>query len=320
MRGDLMMFQDAWGWYIAIYLFLGGMGGGGMLVSYYLQRRTEDIKVASRAALLSWIIVVVGTLFLILDLGRPERFYLVFMSPKLNPNSMIVVGSSILTLYMIFGALYITAIHDWFKFLPWYGKKSFANVMGIISASIGFLVTYYTGVLIGVVKQIPFWHTPALPLLFIASAISTGVVAVLWTDMAMGIRLPFEERKHYIRNCAMLSRWDSVLIAIELLILFTYLAITIQGPQEAAIAVNRILFGDLAIMFVGGVILMGLGVPLLLEYAHIMRESEETETKTTRVRCKCLMPIIAGILVVAGGLILRYVVLAAGANTIFLPP
>lgn len=315
----MMMFQNSWGLYIATYLFLGGMGGGGMVISYYLARRVNDVKVASKAAILSWIIVVVGTLFLILDLGRPERFYLVFMSPRLNFNSMIVVGSSILTLFMTFGALYITAIDDWFKFLPWYGRERFADAMGIISAAFGFLVTYYTGVLIGVVKQIPFWHTPVLPLLFVASAHSTGVVAVLWTNAAIGVRSPPEERKRHLRYSTMLSRWDAELIAIELLILFTYLAIVNQGPQEAAIAVNRLLFGDLAIMFVGGVVLVGLVIPLLLEYAHVAGESEEKETETT-IGSKYLMPVITGILVVTGGFILRYVVLAAGANTIFLPP
>ncbi len=311
-----MIFQDAWGWYIAIYLFLGGMGGGGMLASYYLAKKANDIKVTSKAALLSLIIVIVGTLFLILDLGRPERFYLVFMSPKLNFGSMITIGSMILTLFMIFGALYVTAINDWFKFLPWYGNKKLADITGFLAAAFGFLVTYYTGVLIGVVRQIPIWHTPALPLLFVASALSTGVVAVMWTNVAVGVRSPPAERKYHYGYCVMLSKWDSALIAIELLILFTYMGMMIQGPVEAALAVNRLLFGDLSMLFLGGVVLMGLAIPFLLEYVHIMGEHEETE----KIGAKCLMPVIAGILVVVGGLLLRYVVLAVGANTVFLPP
>ncbi len=190
-----ILFQHWWGWYIAIYLFLGGMGGGGMLVSYYLCCRRNHVKVATIGAVTSLLLVIIGVGFLILDLEKPEKFYLVFLSPHLNMRSMIFVGSTILTLFIIFGLLYISSIpYKWpqiigwlIEKLPWYKNLKIANISGLMAAIFGFLTTFYTGVLIGVVKQIPFWNTPALPLLFVASALSTGVVELLLINNTLGL-------------------------------------------------------------------------------------------------------------------------------------
>ncbi len=316
-----LLIQHFWGWYIAIYLFLGGMGGGGMVVSYYFCCRRNENKLAIISAITSLIIVIVGVFFLILDLEKPEKFYYVFMSPYLNTHSMIVVGSSILTSFIIFGLLFITAVEfEWPGFLgkiisplPWYGHRSFASAMGILASIAGFLTAFYTGVLIGVLKSVPFWHTPALPLLFVASAFSTGVVGVLLINDIVGMRAPESEKHKYQEYCSILGKWDAILISIELLIIFTYLFQFTYGPAEAEASVYLLTTGALAPWFIGGVVIMGLAIPFLLEYWHIFSENRGRKPS-------CVLPIIAAILVIVGGLILRYAILSSGVMTIFLPP
>jgi len=315
------MVQHWWEWLIAAYLFLGGMGGGGMMVSYYFCCRRDEHKLAALSAIASLIIVVVGVFFLILDLEKPEKFYLVFMSPHLNTRSMIFVGSSILTAFIVFGLIYITSLNvEWpsilgkiIPILPWYGKGGVASLTGLLAAIAGFLTTFYTGVLIGVLKSVPFWHTPALPLLFVASALSTGVVGILLLNDVYALMRPKEERHRYEEYCSTLGKWDAILISIELLIVFTYLFIFSYGPREAELSVQLLVAGNMAPLFLGGVVLMGLSVPLLLEYWHIM--SENRGKKVT-----CTLPMIAAVLVIVGGLILRYAILQSGVMTIFLPP
>ncbi len=317
----MYMVQHWWGWLIAAYLFLGGMGGGGMMVSYYFCCRRDEHKLAALSAIASLIIVVVGVFFLILDLEKPEKFYLVFMSPYLNTHSMIFVGSSILTAFIIFGLIYITSLDvEWpsilgkiIPILPWYGKGSIASLTGLLAAIAGFLTTFYTGVLIGVLKSVPFWHTPALPLLFVASALSTGVVGILLLNDIYALMRPKEERHKYEEYCSILGKWDAILISIELLIVFTYLFIFSYGPTEAALSVQLLTAGNMAPLFLGGVVLMGLSVPLLLEYWHIMSESKGKKVT-------CTLPMVAAVLVIVGGLILRYAILQSGVMTIFLPP
>ncbi|MDK2373263.1 MAG: polysulfide reductase NrfD [Candidatus Korarchaeota archaeon] len=318
---DVYTVQYWWEWLIAAYLFLGGMGGGGMMVSYYFCCRKSEQKLAAISAITSLIIVIVGVFFLILDLEKPEKFYLVFMSPHLNTRSMIFVGSSILTAFIIFGLIYITSLEvKWpsllgriIPVLPWYGRGSVANLTGLLAAIAGFLTTFYTGVLIGILKSVPFWHTPALPLLFVASALSTGVVGILLVNDIYGFTRPKEERHRYEEYCSILGKWDAILISIELLIVFTYLFIFSYGPREAELSVQLLTAGELAPYFIGGVILMGLSIPLLLEYWHIMSENRGR-------RASCAIPMVAAILVIVGGLILRYVILQSGVMTIFLPP
>ncbi len=51
--------------------------------------------------------------------------------------------------------------------------------LGTVIAVLGFGIMLYTGLLLGLLKAVPFWNTPALPLLFVLSALSTGVAIVL---------------------------------------------------------------------------------------------------------------------------------------------
>ncbi len=317
----MYMVQHWWEWLIAAYLFLGGMGGGGMMVSYYFCCRRDERKLAALSAVTSLVIVVVGVFFLILDLEKPEKFYLVLMSPHLNTRSMIFVGSSILTAFIVLGLIYITSLDvEWpsilgkiISILPWYGNSGVVSLTGLLAAIAGFLTTFYTGVLIGVLKSVPFWHTPALPLLFVASALSTGVVGILLLNDVYALMRPKEERHKYEEYCSILGKWDAILISIELLIVFTYLFIFSYGPREAELSVQLLTAGDMAPLFLGGVVLMGLSVPLLLEYWHIMSESQGK-------KATCALPMVAAVLVIVGGLILRYAILQSGVMTIFLPP
>ena len=62
--------QKEWGWAVITYLFLGGAGAGLFLVSLYMRHAWGEG--------LGLLVLVLGTLFLLIDLGRPERFWRAF--------------------------------------------------------------------------------------------------------------------------------------------------------------------------------------------------------------------------------------------------
>ncbi len=65
-----------WDWPIAVYLFLGGLGGGlfAMVAGLEAYGLTKPLKrTISWGAGLSWVFIIVGMGFLVIDLGRPER-------------------------------------------------------------------------------------------------------------------------------------------------------------------------------------------------------------------------------------------------------
>jgi len=309
--------QTAWGWLIALYLFLGGMGGSMVVIGYLHHVRSKQNHLAAVGSLVGVILVALGTLFLIGDLTKPEKFYLVFLSPRLNPGSWIFRGSLILTLFIAFGLLYAAPQIKYFHWLPWAKNEKVIRYLGLVAASFGFLTVMYTGILISMARAVAFWQSPALPMLFIASGLSTGVAGMLFVNVVQGIRASGERREMHFHWCHELSLWDAILISVEILVTFLYLYIVSASSPEAALSVNELLFGSLSIPFTVGVLLLGLAIPFLLEYLHITRGKTASEiVRDKGVFKPCLLPITAATLVIIGGIVLRYAILAAGIKTI----
>src|SRR5512133_1460683 len=99
-----------WGWYIILYFFLGGLAAGSFFIATMLElvgdpRDEEAIRLGY---LVAFPLVVVCGILLVLDLGKPLRFWhMLIMSerpplPILKPWSPISVGSWVLTAFGFF--------------------------------------------------------------------------------------------------------------------------------------------------------------------------------------------------------------------------
>ncbi len=196
--------QQVWGPLIAAYLFLGGMGGASMLFAHYFHTYRKEEGVAAVSAVLSLVSVVIGVLFLIMDLEKPELFYLTITSFKVD--SWIFKGSVLIMLFIAFGLLYTAAFFKPFKWLPWAESESGMWLLGWIASILGLGVATYTGILLGVAKAVPFWHSPGLPALFVASALATGIALVAVVNIAEGLRVPEEERARYRDHCTKMAK------------------------------------------------------------------------------------------------------------------
>ena len=76
------MEHHEWGWMIVVYLFLGGLGAGCMVLSgaAHLGRRGRYQGIARAGAILAPILVGMGSGLLIFDLGNPLRFWRLFVT------------------------------------------------------------------------------------------------------------------------------------------------------------------------------------------------------------------------------------------------
>jgi hypothetical protein len=163
-----------WGWYIDVYFWLGGLAGAGA-VEMVCARMRGDHKLANaekRAALVA--IALAGPL-LIVDLGRPERFY--NMLRVFKPTSPMSVGTWIFSAY---GAALGTATLA--EFLGWrraqYAGEALAGLIGPALAT-------YTAALVADTAT-PAWHEAhdTLPFLFASSAIAAaGAVGVAFAPL-----------------------------------------------------------------------------------------------------------------------------------------
>ena len=102
--------------------------------------------------------------------------------------------------------------------------------MGFIFAV---LTAFYTGVLLWEMRGIPFWNTILIPLLFLTSALSTGIGAVLISSIAYNAWK--KDGQLDTLNLHYLYKIDLLLIIIEVAILLIYLLVMGQSTHPAAV-------------------------------------------------------------------------------------
>lgn len=221
-----------WGWEIAVYLFLGGLAAGVMVLAAATRKYTM-ILIAPAA-------LSAGMLALFLDLAHKLhvfRFYTAFR----------------VTSPMSWGAWILLAVYPatiLFAFRP---TERLRRINIILGAALG----AYTGVLLATLGRAA-WSSLFLAPLFLASGISAAAAT------AMLIAKSDDER-------ALFRRWDVIAIAAEgaMLALF-FLDLTANGARGRA-AASLFFGGPFTAVFWSLVVIAGLAVPFAIELFETRR-------------------------------------------------
>ncbi len=286
-----MSFEPIWGAPIAWYLFLAGLGGGAFVSSALLRKMHPEAKGAVRTAhAIAVIVVAVGLVLLMVDakagLHHPLRFALLLT----NFGSVMTWGVVFLGLFELVAAI---------AFVLDLLKRNVPLWLEYAGAFLGLCVGAYTGALLGVCNTFPLWNSSLLPILFLVSAISTGMAAVL---LACAIRYPDE-----LRMIAKFKKLHNIFPAIEIVLIASLLFIAAGSGSAGAHSVESILSGSFSVLFWLGLILVGLVIPLLVEIWMLFFDDGDFEgSQAGRVLCGASS---AGILV--GGFLLRWIVVSA---------
>ncbi len=276
--------QDVWGWQVAAYLFVSGMGAGAYAVGVGAERLGAR-ELASLALPLGPLLVGPATLFLLADLGRPGGFLRAGRRPA---TSWISRGVVVLTAFLAVSVLHAAcALFD--------GPAAARLALSLAGGALALLTMAYTGLLLGAVRPIPFWTTPVLPLLFVVSSLSTGAMAA---DLVAAIA------GRSGRALAALRTADLGLLAIEAGVLALYLGLghaTVASRAATALVVR----GALASRFWGGVVAAGLAAPFVVQLAEVSGALPGSVAWTA-------LSSAAGL---AGGCLLRQIVIAAGVKS-----
>jgi polysulfide reductase chain C len=294
-----------WGPLIAWYLFLAGVGAGAYIVAIVArQLGTRYQPLVKPGIFLGAPLVAIGSGLLLLDLGSPLRAYLGFLRPQ---SSMISIGIWIITLFIVLGLAHISALL--FKQVKL--SEQVLQWLGWITAAFAVGTAIYTGLLLGVVKAVPFWNTPILPLLFLISALSTGMGAVLLVVGVSRWVMPKQveaEKAQIAESVHALSRFDLPLVVTELLVLFFLILLMVASRSTAAESARYLVSGGYALAFWVGIILVGLVIPVVLEVWTLTRGQKLPLARLTDVG------VVVGLCLLIGGIVLRYAILAAGAS------
>jgi polysulfide reductase chain C len=284
--------QTKWSWLIAAYLFLAGVGGGAYItgVAADFVGGEEWAGIARIGVFLGFPLVLIGCMFLLADLGKPQNFWRAWMKPG---TSWIARGTLIITIFMI-----LAFLHTVFWIWPFnsleaaVGARHLIGVAGVVFA---FATVIYTGILLGAARPIAFWSTAMLPLVFLVSALSTGLMAVILVGSVAEGATPL---------LTALEKADSIAIVLELFVLGFYLQGT-HRVRESRASAQVVLTGSVAPLFWLGVVVLGLLAPLGFELVGIFGAEGSGAAVTAFLGALC------GIL---GGLFLRRVVLAGGIH------
>lgn len=193
-----------WGLWITIDLSSIGLSAGAFLLAaaVYLLGWKQFEPVARTATFLGLIGYSMAVLTLLLDIGRPDRFWhaLVFW----NPHSVLWEVTMCVTLYL--GVLAIESAPS-FARLAALRRTSprLADLLGrahrlapylaVVGLGLSMLHQSSLGAIYGVLKARPIWYRPDLSVLFILSAAAAGPALTVLASMAAG-RLDRRNRVH----------------------------------------------------------------------------------------------------------------------------
>ncbi|MGD2206117.1 MAG: polysulfide reductase NrfD [Anaerolineae bacterium] len=305
------MAEHHWGWLVAIYLFLGGMGAGAFLVASLVEltgKRYESEYCATCmvGAGVSGPLILIGTVLLIFDLGAGLREPWRILHMFTNFTSVMTWGIWILTLFLPIAFLYglIEVMHVHSEILAWARQRlrflpetlpyrRIKRVLCSVGVVLAVGTAIYTGVLLSVVQAVPLWNTPVLPALFLVSAISTG--AGLSIDLTAALVVPEEPRR--FKNLPLIHM---LIIGLEIALLALLLVLALNQGGEAAESANLLLRGDQMIIFWALVIGLGMILPFLVHGYDLVRR-----------RHSYVAGVLSGAGVVLAGLFIRYLIVTA---------
>jgi formate-dependent nitrite reductase membrane component NrfD len=305
------MAEHYWGWLVAIYLFLGGMGAGAFLIAALVEltgKRYEHeySPTALVGAGISGPLILIGTVLLIFDLGAGLREPWRILHMFTNLNSIMTWGIWILSLFLpiafLYGILEVMHVHP--QVLAWARRRlrflpetlPYRRIKRVV-CSVGMVLAVgtalYTGVLLSVVEAIPLWATPIVPALFLVSAVSTGMG--LCIDLAATMVVPDVQQR--FKNLPLVH---ILLVALEVALLGLLLVTALNKGGEAAESARLILTGPGSVAFWVLVVGCGMVYPLVVHVYALARH-----------RHGYLSGILSGAGLVMAGLFVRYLIVAA---------
>jgi tetrathionate reductase subunit C len=320
----------SWGFYIVMYIFLTGLSAGSfVLSSLYRVFGIKRFRSSERlAAILAVILLVAAPFFLFLDLAQPFRMLNTLYLP--NPSSVMSWGVYLLIVYPI-----VVFIYSWYLLRADIVRRMGREGTGLVSYAFSYIfvlgntklntaslerdkgraklfatagvplaiaVHGYTGLILAVVVGRPLWHSFLTPILFLVSAIVSGLallIIVSWEHAG----LTGKKRPMGPRGLVGLGRVMGWMIILDLSLLGIEIGMIVGEGHAGEDTFWLITEGPLSPYFLATGILAGGIIPAILVFLPQRKLHHPT--------------ILASWLVLIGILAMRYNVIVGGQ---LLPP
>ncbi|MCL4435866.1 MAG: polysulfide reductase NrfD [Thaumarchaeota archaeon] len=277
-----------WSLLIVLYPYITGLVAGAFIVSaLYHVFGISKLKPVARLSLLSALaFLIVAPLPLVLHLGRPERGIEILLRPNLSSSAMAGFGY-IYLFYMI-----IVVAEIWLEFrrdIITYAKSSSGikkliytllslgvldlneeafksdkriskalSTIGIPSAAV---LHGYVGFIFGSIKANPWWSTPLMPVIFLMSAIVSGVALLLAVYI---LSSKIRRVKIDTGTVATMQKWLFGFLVIDVAFEMLEIIAMRYESEETWPIINQLITEKIAVTFFGVQLIMGTFMPLAI--------------------------------------------------------
>ncbi len=249
----------SWGLYIVNFMFAVGLSAGGLIIASV--PRVFGVlgfkSISKLAVLLAIVCTVLAGVFIIVDMGHPER--LLNLVVYGNLTSPLVWDVVVITIYLVVSVIYMWAM---IRAEKESGHEQGLFILSCIALVTAILVHSVTAWIFGLQIGRAFWNTALLAPMFISSALVSGLALVLLTTLVLQALGYFNPDLELVKR---MSKLLAVFILVDLFLLFCEL-LTAYYPLEGTgyAAVNLLLSGTGAPMFWFEILGAVLAVVLLL--------------------------------------------------------
>ena len=320
---------SVWSWEIPVYLFLGGMIAGMMVLGglnmlRILKGERPEGFYSVQTPVLGFVMLNLGMGALFLDLAHKLYVYRVYMA--FEPTSPMSWGSWVLVL--VFPVLILSALIRLPEAWPWLGDRlpalrgwseailarpGLVKALAWLNVLLGIGLGIYTGILLSTMVARPLWNSAILGPLFLVSGLSAAAAMVhlvsslvpghpaprsfLGGALAMLVQ-PLGANPPGPKTSVSLVKADLAFLAVELVLIgLLFIGLASSSASHVA-AIDLLTAGKFATIFWWVVIVAGILVPLVLQGLELGHRIPHT--------------ILPALLVLAGGFALRWVMVGAG--------
>ncbi len=318
-----------WSWEIPVYLFLGGLVAGMMVLAGAAMLRVargDDPRSfhSAQTPILAFVLINLGMGALFLDLMHKLYVWRVYLT--FQPGSPMSWGSWVLI--VVYGVLLVSALYRLPQAWPWLARRAPAlhawsdalvartglvRVLAWANIVLGVALGIYTGILLDTMVARPLWNSAILGPLFLFSGLSAGAAIV---HLAGGMRggrpapagmiggalaalyQPLGSEPPDRHTAIELVRADVAFLAVELVLIGLLVANLYTSSGAHAAAAALLVSGPYAWAFWGGIVGLGILAPLALQGFELGGRLPHT--------------VVPALLVLAGGFALRWVMVSAG--------
>ncbi len=297
-------FHIMWSLMIVLYPYITGLVAGAFIVSslYHVFGRSELKPVARLSMVASLSFLLVATMPLLAHLGHPERALNIVITPHFT-SAMSAFGMIygiylilvIVEIWLIYRkeiielAMRSTGFKRWFFAAVALGvydisdeSRAIDHRIIVVLAAVGIpaasILHGYVGFMFGSVKANAFWSTPLMPIIFLFSAVTSGIAMIV----VLYIILTKLNSRQIAGDCVQsLAQWLWLFATLTVTLELLEIVSLSYAQDEEWLIVGPLIRDKIAVSFIGIQMIFGSLIPFILLGIVVLMRRYLTDTLRT---------------------------------------